>query len=308
MFQIPVKEIIVNSDTQVKAKNAQGGDYTLTDMATANVKAGLLLEGFLNEIIWASKAIADNTTYTLSNRAGNTSYFAASTGAGKIIKTATYSGAAEAINFTITAANGAQKGDVFRIVTDSLDLTPVQYQNRPTEKRYQLSAYCATQNAVATELAAQITADPNSQVTATAATNVVTITAKKVGVKVGAYVGQQATLGTGGISTAYSVTGAFTVTTAAALPIGTYDSLKNINWAKNFSIDQNINWMPLPGSTYSTYYFEVNSRALSATYANAPYQNEAHNSQIYGIRLYVKSGLTLETALNNADADLLALG
>jgi hypothetical protein len=295
MFQIPVKEIIVNSDSQVVAKNATGGAYLSPNMATANANAGLFLEGFLTEVIWASKTIADNTTYTLSNRAGNTSYFAASTAGGKIIKTAASAGTQGTASYVLTVANCAA-GTVFRLVEDTLDLTPVQYQNRPIEKRYQVSAAQTTIDGVGAAIAAAINADPNAwaTVTYTAGTDTLLLTSKKVGTRIQLFSVDYA------LPTPTLVQG--------TLPIGTYDAVKNINWAKNFNIDQNINWMPLPGASYNVYYFEVNSRSIAASYGNSPIPNEAHNSQIYGVRLYVKSGLTLDNALTAADGDLVTLG
>lgn len=281
MFQIPVKEIIVNADSQVRLLNrADGTAFTGTTNITPT-SGGFILEGFLGPVLGSQLQLLGTNT--------------------RIIKTAATSGTAEIVTFTITAASGAKAGDVYRVVTDSIDLTPVQYQNRPTEKRYQLSVDCANANAIATELAARITADPNSQVTATATTNAVTVTAKKVGVKIGVYVGQYAPLASG--VSAYTVTGVLATSQAAALPIGSYDALKNINWAKNFSIDQNINWMPLPGVSYQTVYFEVNG-PVNPLNGNSPIPNEIHNAARYGVRLYVKAGLTLETAIDALIADL----
>lgn len=299
MFQLPVKEIIVNDDSQVRALEEDGTVYTDGDIVGSTNTGGLILEGFINEVIWCNAtAAAANTA-----RGGKASYFNGASGAARLIRTAASAGTAEVVTFTITAASGAKAGDTYRVVTDSLDLTPTEYQNRPTEKRYQLSVDCGTADAIKTELIARISADPSSQVTAASGgTGIVTLTAKKVGVKVGAYVGEYSVPG----QTTYSVTGALAVTTAAALPVGTYDALKNINWAKNFSIDQNINWMPLPGASYNTYYFEVVSPLSTLNYGNNPSPNEQHNAQVYGVRLYVKSGLTLDTALNLVDGDLAA--
>lgn len=299
MFNVPVKEIIVNDDSQVRALEDDGTAYADNDIVGSTNTGGLILEGFINEVIWCtSTAAAANTA-----RGGRSSYFNGASGAARLVRTAASAGTAEVVTFTITAAAGAKAGDTYRVVTDSLDLTPTEYQNRPTEKRYQLLVDCGTADAIKTELIARINADKGSQVTASSGgTGILTLTAKKVGVKVGIYVGEYAVAG----QTTYSVTGVLAVTTAAALPVGTYDALKNINWAKNFHIDQNVNWMPLPGASYNTYYFEVVSPLAGATTGTDSVPNQVNNNQIYGVRLYVKSGLTLDTALNLVDGDLAA--
>lgn len=280
MFQLPVKEIIVNDDSQVRLLNgADGAAYTALTNLTPTT-GSFILEGFIGPV--SSTQVQLLTTAT------------------RIRKTAFSAGVAEVVTFTITAAAGGKAGDTYRVVTDSLDLTPTEYQNRPTEKRYQLSVDCGTADAIKTELIARISADPSSQVTAASGgTGIVTLTAKKVGVKVAAYVGEYAVVG----QTTYSVTGVNAVTTPAALPVGTYDALKNINWAKNFTIDQNINWMPLPGAQYEAYYFEVNG-SVPAILGNDPIPNELHNGTRFAVRLYVKNNLTLETALDHLVTDL----
>jgi len=316
MFNIPVKEIIVNSDSQVRALEDDGTAYADNDIVGSTNTGGLILEGFINEVIWCtSTAAAANTA-----RGGRASYFNGASGAARLIRTAASSGTAETAAFTITAAAGAKRGDTYRVVTDSLDLTPTEYQNRPTEKRYQLSVDCANATAIATELAARINADKSAQVTAfvgeTADAGKIVLVAKRVGVTVSLHVGEYNvwdqttyTVSLTRVANATAVdvvTAANQTTAAAALPVGTYDALKNINWAKNFHIDQNVNWMPLPGASYNTYYFEVVSPLAGATTGTDSVPNQVNNNQIYGVRLYVKSGLTLDTALNLVDGDLAA--
>lgn len=289
MFQIPVKEIIVNADSQVVALEDDGTAYADNDIVGSTNTGGLILDGFLNEVIWCTSTAAA----AAAARGGKASYFNGATGAAKMIRTAASAGTVGTASYVLTGTTCAA-GTVFRLVEDTLDLTPVQYQNRPIEKRYQVSTAQTTVDGVGAAIAAAINADPNAwaTVTYTAGTDTLLITSKKVGTKIQLY------------SADYTLPTPTLV--VGALPIGTYDALKNINWAKNFSIDQNINWMPLPGASYNSYYFEVVSPAITASYGNTPSPNEVHNNQIYGVRLYVKSGLTLDTALNLVDGDLAA--
>jgi hypothetical protein len=329
MFNIPVKEIIVNSDSQVVAYSQVTGRtpliqaYVDNDIVGSTNTGALILDGFLNEPIWCTSTAAAAST----GRAGRGSYFNGASGAARLIRTASSAGTTAKVAYAITAASGAKAGDTYRVVTDSLDLTPTEYQNRPTEKRYQLSVDCANAGAIATELVARINADPKSQVIAYKGFNnaspvqddstKIVLVAKTVGVSVALYVGEFSVVGqtTYSVSLTKSANGATVYHTAedtsvttsdAVLPVGTYDALKNINWAKNFNIDQNVNWMPLPGASYNTYYFEVVSPLAGATTGNDAVPNQVNNNQIYGVRLYVRSGLTLDTALNLVDGDLAA--
>lgn len=298
MFNLPVKEIIVNSDAQVVLLEDDGTAYADNDVV-ADTSGGFILDGFINEILWGSATAANANTM----KGTKNSYLRFATGSDCMIKTTTSAGVAEIITFTITAAAGAKAGDTYRIVLDSLDLTPTEFQNRPIEKRYQLSVDCANAEAIETELIARIAADPAAMVTAASGgTGVLTLTAKKTGYTVRCYVGEYASSG----QVVYAVTGVNAVTTPGALPVNTYDSLKNINWAKNFDIDTNINYMPLPGAAYTSYYFEVVTQQLQTQAGSNPHPGEAHNGQVYAVRLYVNNvaASTLLTAMNLLEADL----
>lgn len=304
MFNIPVKEIIVNADSQVRLlASATGAAFDGSTNITPT-SGGFILEGFLGPILGSQVQVLSGTT--------------------RIRKTAFSAGVTAKVAYAITAASGAKAGDTYRVVTDSLDLTPTEYQNRPTEKRYQLSVDCANAGAIATELVARINADPKSQVIAYKGFNnaspaqddstKIVLVAKTAGVSVALYVGEYSVVGqttysvsltkSANAATVYHTAEDTSVTTSdAALPVGTYDALKNINWAKNFDIDQNINWMPLPGGEYETYYFEVNG-TVPATLGNDPIPNELHNGTRFAVRLYVKNALALETALDFLVTDL----
>lgn len=326
MFNIPVKEIIVNDDSQVQLLEDDGTAYADNDVVHSTNTGGVILQGFLNEIIWCNATAAAASTA----RGGKAAYFEGASGAAKMLRTAASAGVAETAAWTVTAASGGKKGDTYRLVIDSLDLTPTEYQNRPVEKRYMLGVDCANAVAVIAELVTQINADVNAPVTAYAGhNNLATPTQndsdKIVLVAKTAYIGCQVNLYVGSYAdvtqTTYTVTLAkvangttvyhtvedTSATTALpALPVNTYAALKNVNFAKNFHIDRDVNWMPLPGASYNSYYFQVNSGVIQTQEGNQPAPNQLKNSQVYGVRLYVKSGLTLDTALNLLDGDLAA--
>jgi hypothetical protein len=272
MFQIPVKEIIVNADSQVRLLNrADGAAFTASTNITPTT-GGFVFEGFLGPIASTQVQLLSGTT--------------------RILKTAASAGTQGSATYVLTTAPATcAAGTVFRLVEDTLDLTPVQYQNRPIEKRYQVSSAQTNVDGVGAAIAAAINADPNAwaTVTYTAGSDTLVVTSKKVGTRIQLFSVDYA------LPTPTLVQG--------TLPIGTYDAVKNINWAKNFSIDQNINWMPLPGVSYQTVYFEVNG-PVNPLNGNSPIPNELHNSTRYAVRLYVKAGLTLETAIDYLITDL----
>jgi hypothetical protein len=320
LHSLPIKEIIVNDDSQVIALEDDGTAYADNDIV-ADTSGGFILDGFINEILWASKTAADAN----GNKGGKNSYIRFWSGSDRMLKTAYNAGAAEIGAWLIATSGTAKAGDTYRVVVDSLELTPTEFQNRPTEKRYQLSVDCATAAAIVTELVARINADKYSQVTAYAGFNNVTpaqddtakivLVPKKVGQTVGLYVGQysvvdQATYLVSATKQAAATTVYHTaedtsaVTAAAVLPKGTYDAVKNINWSKNFNIDVNLNWMPIPGANYNMYYFEVATQQLQSQSGSNPNLNEVAGEQVYGVRLYVKNGLTLDSALTLIEGDL----
>lgn len=325
MFRIPEKQIIVNDDTQVVLREDDGTTYADNDVS--NSAGGFILEGFLNEVIWTTAAVAAANT----NRDGKMSYLRPWSGTDKMVKFTAAAGVTAKVAYIVTAGSGGKKGDTYRLVADSLDLTPTEYQNRPVEKRYQLAVDCANAVAVIAELVARINADPYAPVIAYAGHNnasapvqddsdKIVLVAKNAGQSINLYVGEYSVWD----QTSYAVTltkvpnsygsptGAvyhtiedtFVTLADAALPVGTYDALKNINWAKNFDIDRDINWMPLPGASYNSYYFEVASQGLAQQLGNNPSPGEIANAQVYAVRLYVKSGLTLDTNLTLLEADV----
>jgi hypothetical protein len=292
MFNLPVKEIIVNDDSQVVLREEDGTAYSDNDVAGASTTAGFILEGFISSIIYGSQL----------------ELLKAAT---RIIKDTPAAGTAEIAAYTIAVSTGFKKGDIFRVEVDSLDLTPTEFQNRATEKRYQLSSDQATAANLVAHLVATINGDKASQVTAYAGFNnaspaqndsaKIVLVAKKVGQSVNLYYSAGTGVGTltkdaAGVTVYHTVEDTSAVTVAASLPINTYDYLKNIRWDVNFDVDRDLNWLPLPGVQYNSYYFEVNGTVHPST-GNDPIPGEKHNTAKYGVKLWVKSGLTLDTAL-----------
>jgi hypothetical protein len=311
MHRLPTKEIIINDNAQITVLEDDGTGYVTGDIV-ANTSGGFILSGFLTEIIWASSVAAATAA---NPREGQLSYLNTLPDGGRMTATSSSAGTAEILGYTVTAAAGAKAGDTYRLVVDSLDLTPTEYQNRPIEKRYQLSVDCANPTAIVAELVAQINADPKSPVTAYAGqvadVGKIVMVAKTVGTKMSFHVGsynvnEQTTYSVSLakiVATLVDIAAGDLTTTDGALPVGTYDALKNINFAKNFHIDRDINYMPLPGAAYKSYYFEVVSTLKDN--ANADAVNMQQNNRVYGVRLYVKSGLTtILTALDAVDANV----
>jgi hypothetical protein len=266
-FILPVKEIIVNDDSQVRLLDEAGAAYTALKNNTPTT-GGFQLEGFLSAV--------------------NSSALQLLKAATRIIKDTPSAGAAEVKTFTVTSTSSPADA-VFRIMYESLDLTPVEFQNQRQEKRYQISAAQASAATIGPKIAAVINADKFAPVTASAAGAVVTLTAKQKGVKFNLY------------STDFAGTEA--TTTPAALPLNTYDYLKNINWAKNVDFDRNLNWNPLPGISYNSYYFEILSDSV-AQLGHSQVPGEKHAQSLNGFKLWVKTGLALDTALTDLAADM----
>jgi hypothetical protein len=140
---------------------------------------------------------------------------------------------------------------------------------------------------IAAAIAATITADSNALVTATSASNVVTVTAKDASQVVACYGSPD---DTGGITAVWAQT------VAATLPIGNYDNLKNVEWAKNLDYDRNDWEMPWQGASYQCYYFEANWTGKIGDSDVAGAANETGTSRF---RIYVNTvASTLKTAMD----------
>lgn len=262
MFKLPVKDIIVNDDAQVRLLEDDGTAYVTGDVTPS--AGGFILEGWSQLILGSALNLLAAAT--------------------RIIKDVPSAGAAEITTYLLVTTT-AVADTVFRIVYSSLDLMPTEQQNQPLEKRYQIPVQ-TTVDGVGAALAAAINIDKYAPCVASynAGTDTLTLTAKNKGVTLDLY------------SSDY-VLPAKTITTPASLPVNTYDYLKNINWAKNFNIDRNLNWMPIPGNSYNSYYFEVLSDSV-ADLGNDGVPSEVHGKTNSGYRVWVKTGTALDSAMN----------
>lgn len=309
MFNIPRKEIIVNDDTQVVLKGSTDGVTFVAYVAGTNLVPStaahrVQMEGFLT-----------NIPVTTLNLLTTATRVRKSTGTAAVVETASY--------VVALLGSGPAAGDILMLRTDSLDLTPTEFQNKGTEKRYQFTSAQTTVATIISHLVATINGDKAAPVVALAGRNNTTpaqndsakivLQAKKPGITIddpivldlaSAVNGFTLTRDAAATTVYYStVDGTNVVTAKAALGINTYDYLKNINWAKNFDIDQNLSWMPLPNVTYNSYYFEVNGTVPDNS-GNNPMANEVHGLIKTGYSIFVKQALTLDTALNEFLIDM----
>jgi hypothetical protein len=294
-MNIPTKEIIVNDDSQVILKEDDGTAYAAADASPS--AGGFILEGFLQLVLGSQLELLRTAV--------------------RIIKDTPAAGVAEITAYTVVAAAGAPAGSVFRVVVDQLDM-PAEFQGRPLEKRYQTSDAQSSAATLVAELVENINADKNAQVTAYAGFNnaspaqndsaKIVLVAKTVGQKVDLYLGASVTGVTltkaaAGVTVYHTAEDTSAVTVAASLPINTYDYLKNIQWAKNLDFDRNVNWMPLPGVSYNSYYFEVNGTVPPSS-GSVPHPSQKQNAVKTGYKIWVKTGTTLATKLDLLVTDM----
>lgn len=302
-FVIPTKEIIVNNDSQVVLREDDGTAYADGDCTPS--AGGFMLEGFLGLVSGSALQLLAAAT--------------------RIIKTAPSAGVTHKVAYTVTAASGGKKGDVFRLTFQGLDLTPTMFQDQTLEKQYQLGADRATAVLVIADIVAQINGDIYSPVIAYAGHNnaatptqddsaKIVLVAKDAGVEIGLYVGEysvqdqtaytialaQVAVGT---TVYHTVEDTNVVTANPANAINTYDYLKSIDWAKNLDFDRNVHWYPEKGASYNSYYFEVNG-AVQSTVGSSPIPSQVNNAVRYGVKLWVKTGTTLATNMDLLTGDV----
>jgi hypothetical protein len=262
IFELPIKEIIVNSDSQVRLLEDDGTAYADNDVV-AGTSGGFILEGFHGLIMATELALLGTTL--------------------RIIKETQTAAAAEVTSYVLTGASAAAD-TVFRLTVDSLDLTPTVFQNKGYEKRYQIPVQ-TTIDGVGAAIAAAINADVNAPVVAgyTSGTDTLLITAKEAGQTINLY------------SEDY-VLPAKGTTTAASVGVNNYSNLKNIDWSKNFELDRTSAYYPLAGAEYTSYYFKTSKESPDGGDIGFPTSSKRTTTQDF--RLFVREGLTLETALN----------
>lgn len=264
MFEIPVKEIIVNEDTQAILLEDDGTAYADNDVVGAS-SGGFIIDG------WLPLTLGSELVALYGNM--------------RIIKTATSAAVAQIATYLVTSTSAVADSE-FRVVAQGLDLTPTEFQNRSVEKRYQIPVNSSAAT-IATAIAAAINADTYAAVTASVNSATVTLTAKTAGIQFWLY--------------STDISGTFTVTTPAALGVGTYDHLKNINWAKNVDFDRNAEWFPRKGATYNIYYFRV--KKLNADGGNLQFPSSERLSNVQDFRIYARVGTTFNTAMDLLDDD-----
>lgn len=304
-FQIPVKQIIVNSDTQTQLLTLAGVAYDGSTNATPTT-GGFQLKGFLNGVDSTQLKLLRSATRVIKDDAAS-------------------AGVAEIASYLIAASGGSAKaGDTFRVLTDSLDLQPTEFQNNPIEKRYQLSVDCANAAAIVANLVLVINADKNSMVTAYAGFNnaspvqdntaSIVLIAKTKGQTANLYRGAYgspdqvtytvtATKAAAGVTIYHTAEDTSAVTAEATLPLNTYEYLKNISWPKNLDFDRNPEWLPAKDTNYVGYYFEIVSSSV-VDMGDNDVPSSAPASATTGFKLWVKSGLTLDTALDALKTDM----
>ena len=264
-FVIPNKKMIVNRDADVELlSNADTppAAYDDGDVTYAN-GAAFSLEGFLP---WTTGAQLQQLN-TFGTR----------------IKKQAPSAAVKQIATYLVTSTSASAGDVIRIVTKPIGRRhDVEFEQVPVVKYYTVDAAKASAATIATALNSAIGADGDAPVTSTLDTATLTLTAKENYVSFAVY--------------SDDITGTFTVTTPAAAGVGTYEELKNIEWAKNLDFDRNVQYMPEKGTTYNHYYWEVKKTPVAWGTQEVPGGVAADAVTRYD--LWVKDGLTLETKLD----------
>lgn len=285
MFRIPQKQLIVNSASQLRILKYDGS-ATYIDIASPLLASdGFYLEGFLQPLLFGSLAPVVSTTLITA--------VAGSTGT-KSIST-----------FTCNAIVGNAAGENFVLTYNSLKLSPVDYQNQPLKKHYQLSATLAN-NATAIQAATAIVNAINADgvaapvTAANGGTAVVTLTAKEAGVDI---LLTPTPAVAGGL-----MTGVYAVTTPPTVDINTYEELKNVNWVKgdalgSFDFDRHAEIFPVAGQTYKSYRFIIKSTPLMSTNLLVPGEKAAVNSIQTEIKLWIANGLTHQTTMDLVVAD-----
>lgn len=279
MFRLPQKQLIVNSATQLRVLKYDGSATYIDIVSPALATDGFFLEGFLQPLLFGSLKAVVSTTL--------------------IKAVAGAAGSAQVATWVINAVTGGDaSGEDFQLVYQHLKLSPVENQNQPLMKHYQVSATLgsnptAVNTAIA--IAAAINADKNCPVTVSRSSATLTFTAKEAGVAFTLY--NKAPV-RGGL-----ITAAFTVTTVPTLDIGTYDDLKNINWSKNVDFDRNAEFFPVYGQTYKSYRFIIKSTPFMPSGNNVASEAPRANSAESEVRLWIANGLTLQTTMDLVVAD-----
>lgn len=298
MFKFPSKQLIVNSDSQCRLLEDDGTTYADGDCTPTG--GGFIIENFLPLVLGSKLQLLASATRIRSQ--------VAVTGAGEIAA------------WTVTAAGGAKKGDVYSVVCTSLDLSPSVFQNGSVIKRYQLRQNCADAGELIAELAAVINLDADALVTAYAGFNnaspaqddsaKIVLAAKNHGIACDLYVGSYSVEAqvtytvalakdAAGTTVYHTVEDTSAETAVAVLDENNYEALKSVKWPANLDYDRNDWEFPWQGAAYKMYYFEVN---WTGVIGGSDIAGQTDQAGITPVQLYVNTAATtLITAM-----DLLA--
>lgn len=280
MIRIPEKQIIVNNVNQVRALKYDKSATYIDIVTPAAATDGFALEGFTEPVLFKNLKAWDGANLRIKAQAA-------------------VAAAKQVATFTTNAVVGSALGEPFRIVWDSADKTPTEFQNQPLEKHFQVSIdpanvpVNATAIQIANSMVAAINADKYAPViAANGGTAVITLTAKNFNESFKLYTKPASQ---GGL-----ITGTFAVTTPVTRGINTYDELKSINWATGLDFDRNVEYFPEYLATYKSYKFIIQSTGFmkDANVANAQAPISETECQ-----LWVKTGLALITTLDLIIAD-----
>jgi hypothetical protein len=257
-FSIPVKQIIINADSQV--------DVVETSLLPAS--GSLAISGFLSTAITGPQ-------------------FELLAAATRIRVVAAAAAVKEDADYTFTL--GAAAGDVIIVRENSLLLTPTEFQNQDIDKRYQLPL-CADAAATAVAAAAAINADPYAKVVATApGAGVLTLVSKLVGREFNVYTSEN------NVTLLEPVAPVKDPDAVATLGTGIYDTLKNIEFSKNIEEDRNQEYYPKKGTQYNQYYFEVNWTTVDLGGHDVPSLLPASGRTAF--QMWIADGLTADTEM-----------
>ena len=270
-FNIPIKQLIVNSGIQVKLKGDNGtgpADYSPTlDLDPANGSHKVQIEGWLD---WfPTTSLVELDTAERIKRNGNSV------------------GSKQQLDCTVQLPSGAvaRRGSVFRIVTRMPSLEHTAYQNQPLEKRYTLSKDCHTDVELAEEIVAVVSADKNALVTAavSATPGIMHIYDKLSPYHSNIYVSKTTD---GELPFGLDVT----IAVQGKRGYNTYEHLKNLQWSDSMDIDRNSEYYPLKGAKYISYYFRVRREELPVGGFTLPSEVPAESETEFII--YINENLT----------------
>lgn len=297
-FKLPVRQFIINDDIQGVLRADKAGTFSdyggATDLDPATATHLFKITG---QTDWTK--VTDLQELASAVR----------------VRKQVWASAVKPIKAYTVTSSAVSAGDVFRIVWDSLDKTPVEYQNIPLEKRYQFSADQATVANVIANMVAVINADENSPVVAYAGFNNATpaqddsdkivLIAKNFREDFEIYPSTNGTLAltevAAGTTVYHTVEDTNDDTVAASDYVNDYENLKNKQWVADLDFDRNAEYFPQKGAKYNSYFYKVDFTQDTGGHT-VPGQ-KAVTGEVTFI-FYVKQGIALDTALDAFATDM----